>query len=224
MASTEFVDEGGGVTLQGKEDLKIFKMAPRAQLEFVGEGADVTGKGEDFQNFKMALRAFRIGATYWMFKVHWVRVGIWARLGKFSRFTYWMFKVLWVRVGIWARLGKFSRFFILTPPIGCLRYFGSASVFGPALVNFPGFSIHFVLTPPIGCLRYFGPTSIFGPALINFPGYFFIHFVLASPVGCLRYFGHASSPRNLRTRAGIGAQARSRPIRGNSNRVFDDDL
>ena len=126
------------MTSQGKEDLKIFKMAPRAQLEFVGEGADVTGEGEDFQNFKMALRAFRIGATYWMFKV------------------------LWVRVGIWARLGKFSRFFI-----------------------------HFILTPPIGCLRY---------------------------------FGHASPPRNLRTHAGIGAQARSRPIRGNSNRVFDDDL
>ena len=106
-----------------------------------------------------------------MFKVLWVRVGIWARLGKFSRFfhtfrigaTYWMFKVLWARVDIWARIGKFSRFF-------------------------------------------------------------FIHFVLASPVGCLRYFGHASPPRNLRTRAGIGAQARSRPIRGNSNRVFDDDL
>ena len=126
------------MTSQGKEDLKIFKMAPRAQLEFVGEGADVTGEGEDFQNFKMALRAFRIGATYCMFKVLWVRVGIWARLGKFSRF--------------------------------------------------------------------------------------FIHFVLAPPVGCLRYFGHASPPRNLRTRAAIGAQARPQPIRGNSNRVFDYDF
>ena len=94
------------MTSQGKEDLKIFKMASRAQLEFVGEGADVTGEGEDFQNFKMALRAFRIGATYCMFKVLWVRVGIWARLGKFSRFfhtfrigaTCWIFKVLWARV------------------------------------------------------------------------------------------------------------------------------
>ena len=99
----------------------------------------------------MALRAFRIGATYGMFKVLWVRVGIWASLGKFSRFFI---------------------HFILTPPIGCLRYFGSASVFGPALVNFPGFSIHFVLAPPIGCLRYFGSASIFGSALVNFPGFF----------------------------------------------------
>ena len=67
--------------------------AARALLAFVGEGADVTGEGEDFQNFKMALRAFHIDATYWMFKVLWVRVGIWARLGKFSRFfsyiSYW---------------------------------------------------------------------------------------------------------------------------------------
>ena len=45
-----------------------------ASTEFVGEGADVTGKGEDFQNFKMALRAFRIGATCWMFNVLWARV------------------------------------------------------------------------------------------------------------------------------------------------------
>ena len=29
----------------------------------MGEGADVTGEGEDFQNLKMVLRAFRIGAT-----------------------------------------------------------------------------------------------------------------------------------------------------------------
>ena len=91
-----------GMTSQGKEDLKNFKMAPRAQLEFVGEEADVTGEGEDFQNLKMALRAFRIGATYWMFEVLWVRVGIWARLGKISRFFI---------------------HFILTPPIGCYYYY-----------------------------------------------------------------------------------------------------
>ena len=42
--------------------------------EFVGEGADVTGEGEDFQNFKIALRAFRIGATCWVFKLLWARV------------------------------------------------------------------------------------------------------------------------------------------------------
>ena len=119
MASTQFVAEGGVMTSQGKGDFKIFKMASRAQCEFVAEGADVTGEGVDFQNLKMASCAFRIGATYWMFKVHWVRVGIWTRLGKFSRFFI---------------------HFVLAPPIGCLRYFGSAWVFGPALVNFPGFS------------------------------------------------------------------------------------
>ena len=50
------------------------------------------------------------------------------------------------------------------------------------------------------------------------------HFVLTPPGRCLRYFGRASPPRNLRTRAGIVAQARPRPIRENSNRVFDDDF
>ena len=59
-----------------------------ASTEFVVEGADVTGEGEDFQNFKMAVCAH----------------------------------------------------FVLAPPIACLRYFGSASVFGPALVYFPDFS------------------------------------------------------------------------------------
>ena len=34
-------------------------MASRAQVEFLDEGADFTGEGEDFQNFKMASRAFR---------------------------------------------------------------------------------------------------------------------------------------------------------------------
>ena len=79
-------------------------------------GDDVTGEG-GFQNLKMALRAFRIGATYCLFKVLLIRVDI-----------------------------------------------------------------------------------------------------------CLRYFGLSSPPRNLCTRAGIGAQARPQPIRGNSNRVFDYDF
>ena len=163
-------------------------MGPR---RYLGEGADVTGEGEDFQNFKMALRAFRIGATYWMFKVLWVRVGIWARLGKFSRFTYF------------------------------LRYFGSASVFGPALVNFPGFSFDAtywmfeVLSARVDIWARIGKFSrlFFHTFRIGVTCWMFK--VLRARVVARAY---------LRTRAGIGAQARSRPIRGNSNRVFDDDL
>ena len=49
------------MTSQGKEDLTISKMAPRPQLEFVGEGADVTGKGEDFSKFQNGVARI----SYW---------------------------------------------------------------------------------------------------------------------------------------------------------------
>ena len=108
-------EAGRGTEFVGeKDDVTGEGDSKMASTEFVGAGDDVTGEG-GFKKISKWRRARRSSS--------WTR-------GLTSQERGRIFKIL-----KWRRAN-----FVLAPPIGCLRYFGSASVFGPALVNFPDFS------------------------------------------------------------------------------------